>query len=80
MATSLRRIALVTAVATACGAGFAAKAIADQPLMHQALDQLRGARDALQHAEADKGGHRVAAIRDIDMAIDEVRAGISYAR
>ena len=52
---------------------------ADQPYMRSALDQLRGARATLAAGEPDKGGHRVAAMHDIDAAIGEVRAGIAYA-
>lgn len=55
-------------------------AVADQPMMHRALENLREARGNLEHATADKGGHRVAAIRDIDAAIREVEEGMRYDR
>ena len=48
--------------------------------MHQALDQLRAARATLQAGAPDKGGHRVAAIRAVDAAIAEVKAGIGFDR
>ena len=51
-----------------------------QPHMTAALDELRGARQELDAAETDKGGHRSRAIALIDDAITEVRAGIDYAR
>ena len=63
------------AVGTAIGV-----AVADQPHMHNALDNLRAARHQLDIAEADKGGHRVTAIGLVDQAITEVQAGIEYDR
>ena len=66
---------------TALGAigGFAA-ARADQPHMQAALSDLRAARAELIAASTDKGGHRAAAIRFTDQAIDETLAGINFAR
>ncbi len=58
---------------------FAGRAVADQPHMVAALGHLRRARVELERADADKGGHRVAAIRRVGEAISEVEAGISYA-
>ena len=55
---------------------FIGVALADQPHMQNALDSLHSARHELEVALDDKGGHRVAAIRDVDAAIDEVRAGM----
>jgi hypothetical protein len=55
-------------------------AVADQPQMHRALENLRQARNNLENATADKGGHRVAAIRDIDAAINEVQEGMRFDR
>ena len=55
-------------------------AVADQPHMHNALNDLRAARHQLDVAEADKGGHRVTAIGLVDQAITEVQAGIDYDR
>jgi hypothetical protein len=67
----------VCLVGVAClGVGYA---LANQPHMENALASLRSARAELQIATADKGGHRVAAIGDVDAAIAEVRAGIAYA-
>ena len=63
------------ALGTAIGVAFA-----DQPHMHDALDNLRQARHQLEIAEADKGGHRVTAIGLVDQAITEVQAGIDYDR
>jgi outer membrane murein-binding lipoprotein Lpp len=51
-----------------------------QPHMTAALDELRAARQELEAAVTDKGGHRSRAIAFVDDAITEVRAGIDYAR
>lgn len=48
--------------------------------MQEAIEALRNARAHLEAATADKGGHRVRAIRAIDNAIAEVKAGIQYDR
>ena len=50
-----------------------------QPHMHAAIDHLRAARQSLERADPDKGGHRVKAIELVDRAIGEVEAGIAYA-
>ena len=52
----------------------------DQPHMQAALDSLQNARNNLDKAEADKGGHRAKAIDLVKSAIDEVKAGIEAAR
>ena len=53
---------------------------ADQPHMDKALTALREAREQLQKATHDKGGHRVKAIQAINAAIDEVQQGIEFDR
>jgi hypothetical protein len=50
-----------------------------QPHMQAALDHLHDAREQLQLASPDKGGHRVRAITLIDRALEEVEAGMDYA-
>ncbi len=60
----------VAAVSFGCG-------YAVQPHMQNALAALQSARGELQVAEHNKGGHRVNAIRLVDQAIAEVRAGIA---
>ena len=52
----------------------------DQPHMQAALKHLRDARDNLDAATEDKGGHRVKAIEFVNKAIDEVNRGIEYDR
>ena len=53
---------------------------ADQPYMQQALEHLRAARASLQAASHDKGGHRVAALENVNRAIEQVEKGISFDR
>ena len=53
---------------------------AAQPHMQAALTNLLQARENLQRATADKGGHRVKALKAVDAAIAEVKAGIEYDR
>jgi hypothetical protein len=57
---------------------FIGQASADQPHMRAALDNLIAARDQLDSAEHNKGGHRAEALRLTRAAIDEVRAGIDH--
>lgn len=59
---------------------FIGEAFAYQGHMYAALDALRTARAELTAATPNKGGHRAAAIRYVNMAISETRAGIDYAR
>ena len=53
--------------------------IGAQPHMKNALTSLQGAKNQLQQAANNKGGHRVRAIELIDQAIVEVQAGINVA-
>jgi hypothetical protein len=52
----------------------------DQPHMQAALDALNSARDNLDKANPDKGGHRAKAIEYVRAAIDEVKMGIEAGR
>ena len=52
----------------------------DQPHMQAALSALENARDNLDRATADKGGHRAKAIDYVKNAISEVRKGIDAGR
>ncbi len=52
----------------------------DQPHMQAALNALENARDNLNRATADKGGHRAKAIDYVKDAISEVRKGIDAGR
>lgn len=51
----------------------------DQPHMQAALAALTSARNNLDKANPDKGGHRAKALDLIKQAIDEVNAGIAAA-
>jgi hypothetical protein len=51
-----------------------------QPHMQAAIDHLRTARDELNRAAADKGGHRERAIAIINDAIDQTQRGMEFAR
>jgi hypothetical protein len=57
-------------------AGAAVTAIAGQPNMQAALDNLISANGYLARAADNKGGHKVKAMALIDAAIREVRLGI----
>ncbi len=48
----------------------------DQPHMQRALNSLKEAKDDLEDASSDKGGHRVKALNYVKDAIDEVKKGI----
>jgi len=65
-------VVVIAAVSFASGC-----VVAAQPHMQNALGALQNARSELQVAEANKGGHRVAALRLINEAIGEVQAGIA---
>jgi hypothetical protein len=79
MNISRKSIAVALGVTLASGV-FVGQALAYQEHMHAAMDALRTARSELQMSEANKGGHREAAIRLVDQAIDETQRGIDYAR
>lgn len=67
------------AVIAACLGAVATRAVAEpQPQMRKALAALEQAKDHLEKASADKGGHRVKAIALISDAITEVKAGIEF--
>lgn len=54
-------------------------AVADrQPLMRDALQNLKQAETALQNAAHDKGGHRVKALELTRAAIVQVEKGIKF--
>lgn len=77
----MRRTLFAFLVLIALTAGFAAGCASGsgQPHMTAALDHLRAARNQLEAAMSDKGGHRAQAIGIVDQAIAEVQAGIDYA-
>lgn len=52
----------------------------DQPHMQNALNSLENAKDDLNRATADKGGHRAKALDYVKDAISEVKKGIDAGR
>jgi hypothetical protein len=77
---SRRELVATAAVLPLVAAVSATPAHADQPRMQEALNHLQRALDSLQRASADKGGHRVEAIRLVRAAIVQVERGIEFAR
>src|SRR5271163_2195649 len=53
---------------------------ADHPEIHDALNSLRHAREHLEHAAHDYGGHRVDALRATDEAIHQLEICLKYDR
>ena len=76
----LKTMTLVSSLAAGFAAAFlAGEATARQPHMQAALADLQAARDQLDIATPNKGGHRVEALRLTNAAIVEVKAGIEHA-
>ncbi len=48
------------------------------PQIHEALESLRNAKQHLEHAAHDFGGHRVEAIHAIDEAIHQLQICMQY--
>lgn len=82
MRTNLWKIstlALASALTLVVGSGLVRDASAEpQPHMRSALERLENAREALQKADGDKGGHRVKAIELTKQAIEETKEGIAF--
>ncbi len=55
-------------------------AVAEQVNMISAREALHSAYSYLKAATPDKGGHRANAMNLVNQAIEEVNAGIQYAR
>jgi hypothetical protein len=76
--TARRRLIVAAGAAILLGVGFSAGCVAAaQPHMFNALHALQNARVELEVASHDKAGHRATALRLVDEAIGEVRAGIA---
>ena len=67
-------VLLIVGYVAGCASG------SGQPHMQSALDHLTAARDQLNAAEANKGGHRERALALVNDAIDQVQSGMDYAR
>jgi len=48
------------------------------PEIHDAIASLRNAREHLQHADHDFGGHRVEAIRAIDESLHQLQLCLQF--
>ena len=70
----------IFAAALLLGMATIAAAVPDQPFMRAARADLQTAKNQLQRATPDKGGHRVKAISLVNQAIAQVNAGIAYDR
>lgn len=72
-------IVLAAALGVTVSTGMIKTAGADeQPKMHSALENLKQAKNNLENATTDKGGHRVKAIAAVNEAIEQTKAGIAY--
>jgi hypothetical protein len=77
--TMSKKSLIVTLVAVCLIVGISVSVWAEkQPHMRASLTHLMKAKAQLEKAEPDKGGHRVAAVKLIDQAIEEVKAGIEF--
>lgn len=56
----------------------AAAAAEEHPEIHEAISALRRAREHLQHARHDFGGHREEALRATDEAIHQLEVCLQY--
>ena len=71
-----RAVGLAAVAGVAAAATVAGEAEANQPHMEKALGYLQRAKDELHAAKDNKGGHKPKAMKHINEAIDQVRAGI----
>jgi hypothetical protein len=85
-AMSMTRRTALSTVTTGAAAGLALLAGATaahaepHPAIRAAINALQKARNDLQHAAHDFGGHRVAAIESIDRALEQLRLALQFDR
>jgi len=80
MQKGMKTTTVVAALAATLAAGvFIGEALAAQPHMQEALDNLRAARSELLQASHNKAGHRAEALRLTNAAIRETEAGMEAA-
>jgi hypothetical protein len=70
-------MAVAALAATLTTGVFIGEALAAQPHMQAALDDLRAARSELLEAEHNKAGHRAEALRLTNAAIAETEEGMA---
>lgn len=68
-------VVIITALLIGVTVGICA---ADELHMRVALQHLRDAKEQLEKAAPNKGGHREKAIKHIDRAIEQVMEGIEF--
>jgi hypothetical protein len=79
-----RRQASVTSLVALAGLSMAAStaALAEggerHPNIRRAIEALRAARNDLEHADHDFGGHRVEAMRAVDRAIEQLQVALRF--
>jgi hypothetical protein len=71
---------LISSVVFAGVLAVSSLAHADQPKMEAALASLQQAKESLKDASQDKGGYRGKALKAIQEAIDNVKAGMEWDR
>lgn len=76
----MKRVLSVLALSSLLALGATAPARADQPHMEAALKSLQLAKDQLEKATEDKGGHRAKALKAVDVAINQVKKGVEFDR
>ncbi len=80
MKTVYKSLALVLLLGVfAAPVTMATASMEEQPHMRAALEHLKAAKAELEQAEADKGGHRVAALKATNEAIHHTEEGIKFA-
>jgi hypothetical protein len=75
---SAGKLIAAAAVAIPATALMSESVAAAEPNMENALRSLEAAHDWLQRATPNKGGHRERALRLVEQAINEVRAGMAF--
>jgi len=81
MRITRRNLAAGAAAAGAVlAAGLGSAQAEPHPALRSAINALDRARNDLQHAAHDFGGHRVEAIQSIDRALEQLRIAIKYDR
>jgi hypothetical protein len=68
----------VFALMFAYPAGVPAASPESHPEIHNAIDSLRHAKEHLEHAAHDYGGHRLEAIASIDHALEQLNICLKY--
>lgn len=74
---SAGKLLAASALALSAAGLLSKSAAAVEPNMQQALNDLMDAHNALERAIPNKAGHRERALRLVEQAINEVRAGIA---